>query len=537
MESQPAKVAVFDTTLRDGEQAAGTRLGRWDKLAIARQLARLKVDIIEAGYPASSPEDAEAVKRIAQEIEGPVVCALSRAVPEDIEACGKALAGSKRPRIHTGIGVSDIHILGKFRDDRYGKTLAEKKRKMLRMAVDAVKRARNHADDVQFYAEDAGRSDPDYLFEMLQAVIDAGATVVNIPDTTGYAMPEQFGTLIRSIREKVPNIERATISVHCHDDLGLAVANSLAGIRDGARQVEGTINGIGERAGNAALEEIVMAIRTRADYFDVTTGIDTREFYRTSRLVSDMLGMAVPANKAVVGTNAFSHSSGIHVDGVLKDRQTYEIMRPEDVGFSESRVVLTARTGRAGLRDRLEKLGYTLSKEQLNVTYERFLVVADKKQEVFDEDLVAIIHDELHPVAETYHLEYLHIYSGTSAIPTATVRVRVQDDVREGASIGDGPVDAVYKAISTLTQSAAKLVRYDIRAVTSGTEALGEVTVQLEMDGDKVIGRGASTDVIEASAKAYLDGLNRLRDRERKASSAAATSAGVPGPDGYPFEI
>jgi len=508
-------VAVFDTTLRDGEQAAGTRLGSRDKLTIARQLARLNVDIIEVGYPASSPEDFEAVQLVAGEIEGPTICALSRAVSSDIEACGKALAKAKRPRIHTGIGVSDIHVMGKFRDEKYGGTLEEKKATLVRMAIDAVKLAKQYTPDVEFYAEDAGRADPVFLFEMLQAAIEAGATVVNIPDTTGYTVPEQFGALIRSIREHVPNITRATISVHCHDDLGLAVANSLAGIRNGARQVECTINGIGERAGNAALEEVVMALRTRADYFGLRTGVQAREFCRTSRLVADMLGMMVPANKAVVGSNAFSHSSGIHVDGFLKDRETYEIMRPEDVGLSESRVVLTARTGRAGLRDRLERLGYALSQEELNQTYQRFLLVADKKQEVFDEDLVAILHDEIHPVPETYHLEYLHFYSGTAAIPTATVRLRVHDEVREGAAVGDGPVDAVCKAISHVTRTSATLARYDIRAVTSGTEAIGEVTVQLEEGGRKVMGRGASTDVIEASAKAFVDGLNKLASLAR----------------------
>jgi 2-isopropylmalate synthase len=504
------KVSIFDTTLRDGEQAAGTRLGSREKLTISRQLARLKVDIIEAGYPSSSPEDFEAVRLISEEIEGPAICALSRAVAADIEACGKALAKAKRPRIHTGIGVSDIHVAGKFRDDKYGRTLAEKKIRIVQMAVDAVKLARSFVSDVEFYAEDAGRSDPAYLVEMLTAVIEAGATVVNIPDTTGFSVPEQFGRLIRLVRESVPNIERATISVHCHDDLGLAVANALAGVQNGARQVEGTINGIGERAGNAAIEEVVMALRTRGDYFGVHTDLETTEFYRTSRLVADMLGMAVPRNKAVVGANAFSHSSGIHVDGFLKDRETYEIMRPEDVGLAESQVVLTARTGRHGLRDRLEKLGYDLSQEDLDQTYQRFLAVADKKQEVFDEDLVAIMHDEIHEIPKTYQLDYLHIYSGTAAIPTATVRLRVRGEVREGAAIGDGPVDAVCRAIAQVTRSAARLFRYEIRAVTSGTEAIGEVTVQLECGGRRVIGRGASTDVIEASAKAFVDGLNRL---------------------------
>ncbi len=517
------KISIFDTTLRDGEQAAGTRLGSREKLLIARQLAQLRVDVIEAGYPASSPEDAEAVRLIAQEIEGPVICALSRAVPADIEACGKVFARARRPRIHTGIGSSDIHIMGKFQDERYGRTLGEKKVKILRMAVDAVKLARQFTDDVEFYAEDAGRADPAYLFEMLQAAIEAGATVVNIPDTTGYTVPEQYGCLIRAIRERVPNISRATISVHCHDDLGMAVANTLYGVLNGARQVEGTINGIGERAGNAALEEVVMALRTRRDYFGLHTDIETREFHRTSRLVSDLLGIKVPPNKAVVGGNAFSHSSGIHVDGFLKERETYEIMRPEDLGVEESRVVLTARTGRAGLRDRLQKLGYSPSPEELNQAYQRFLAIADKKQEVFDEDLIAIMHDEIHPAAETYQLDYLHIYSGTSAIPTATVRVRIGGESREGAAIGDGPVDAVCKALSAVTQTSARLVTYEIRAVTSGTEAMGEVTVQLERDGFKVQGRGASTDVIEASAKAYVDGLNRLANLGRKPAIDAAT--------------
>jgi 2-isopropylmalate synthase len=514
------KVAVFDTTLRDGEQAAGTRLGSRNKLIIARQLAQLGVDVIEAGYPASSPEDFTAVQLIAREIQGPVICALSRAVPSDIEACGKALALGKRPRIHTGIGASDIHITGKFRDERYGKTLAEKRATILEMAVDAVKLARQFADDVEFYAEDAGRSEPGYLFDMIAAVIAAGATVVNIPDTTGYAMPAQYGGLIRDIREKVKGIERATVSVHCHDDLGLAVANTLYGVLGGARQVEGTINGIGERAGNAALEEIVMALKTRAPYFNVHTDIDTRELHRTSRLVSDLLGIQVPPNKAVVGGNAFSHSSGIHVDGFLKQPETYEIMRPEDVGLTESRVVLTARTGRHGLRDRFQKLGYPLSEDELNQAYQRFLTVADKKQEVFDEDLIAILHDEIHDVPEVYQLDYLQIYSGTSAIPTATVRVRVNGAVHSGAAVGDGPVDAVCKAISQVTGASARLERYEIRAVTSGTEAMGEVTVQLEEHGQKVVGRGASTDVIEASAKAYIDGLNQLARRAMRRTTA-----------------
>lgn len=507
---QPEKVYVFDTTLRDGEQAAGTRLGRREKLSIARQLSQLRVDIIEAGYPNSSPEDFAAVEDIAREIQDVTVCALSRAVPDDIHACGKALARAKRPRIHTGIGASDIHIMGKFRDDKYGRTLGEKRVAILRMAVEAVKLAKSYTDDVEFYAEDAGRSDRAFLFEMLEAAIDAGATVLNIPDTTGYTVPEQYGALIRDIRAKVRNAGRVTISVHCHDDLGLAVANALAGLQNGARQVEVTINGIGERAGNTSLEETVMALRTRADYFNLRTDINARELSRTSLLVSELLGMPVPANKAIVGANAFSHSSGIHVDGFLKDRQTYEIMRPEDVGLRESRVVLTARTGRAGLRARLEKLGFTLSPEELNQAYTRFLSIADKKQEVFDEDLMAMVHEELQPASDHCQLEYLHVSGGTSSAPTASVKLMVQGESREATSTGDGPIDAVYKALSAITHSSVKLLKYEIRSVTSGTEALGEATVHLQQGEVKIVGRGASTDIIEASAKAYVDGLNKL---------------------------
>jgi 2-isopropylmalate synthase len=508
-------VAVFDTTMRDGEQAAGTRLGSREKLTLARQLARLRVDILEAGYPNSSPDDFEAVRQISEEIEGPTICGLSRAVRADIEACGRAFAKARKPRIHTGIGASDIHIMGKFRDERYGKTLGEKRVTILRMAVDAVKLARSFVDDVQFYAEDAGRADPPYLFEMLEAVIDAGATVVNIPDTTGYTVPAQFGALIHDIRTHVRNIDKAVISVHCHDDLGLSAANALAGIYNGARQVEGTINGVGERAGNASLEEIVMALRTRGDYFNLATGIDTREFCRTSRMVSEMLGIPVAPNKAVVGANAFAHSSGIHVDGFLKDRLTYEIMRPEDVGFGESRVVLTARTGRAGLRDRIERLGYALSQDELDAVYQRFLLVADKKQEVFDEDLSALLHGEMKDEPPAYRLDYMHIYSGSSAIPTATVRIVAGAETHEAAAIGDGPVDAIYKAIAAATGTTARLTRWDIRSLSSGAEALGEAIVQLEEGGQRSMGRGASTDIIEASARAYLDALNRLASLRR----------------------
>jgi 2-isopropylmalate synthase len=506
------KIMIFDTTLRDGEQAAGSRLDVREKLEIARQLARLGVDIIEAGFPISSPKDFEAVELISEEIEGPVICGLSRAIVADIEACGKALAKARRSRIHTGLGVSDIHIAGKFSDEKYGKTLGEKKVKAIEMAVIAVKHARQYTDEVEFYTEDSGRAEPAYLFEILEAVIDAGATVLNIPDTTGYTIPHEFGSLIRQICEKVPNISKAVISAHCHDDLGLAVANSLAAVQNGARQVECTINGIGERAGNAAMEEVVMALRTRQDFFDLDTDIRASEFCRTSRMVSDMMGFIVPPNKAVVGANAFAHSSGIHVDGVLKKRETYEIMRPEDVGAQKTKVVLTARTGRHVLRHRLEEMGYSLSKDEIDHLYERFLVIADKKKEVFDEDIAALIGDEVRMVDQVYHLEYLNVTSGTGTVPTGTVKIVTKDgQVHQAAACGDGPVDAAYEAIRQATGKSPQLENYNIRAITGGKEALGEATVRIQNDtGRTFIGRGVSTDIIEASAKAYVDAINRM---------------------------
>ncbi|MBW7991642.1 MAG: 2-isopropylmalate synthase [Planctomycetes bacterium] len=511
------KVLIFDTTLRDGEQAAGARLGAREKLEISRQLVRLNVDIIEAGFPASSPEDFEAVRLISEQIEGPVICGLTRAIQKDIEICRKALAKAKKPRIHTGIGVSEIHLAGKFADDKYGRTIGEKQVTIMKMAVEAVKHTAQYIKDIEFYAEDSGRADRTFLYEILEAVIEAGATVVNIPDTTGYSMPEQYGNLIRDIRANVPNIDKAIISVHCHDDLGMAVANSLAGVRNGARQVEGTINGVGERAGNAAIEEVVMAIRTRRDFFkEVETNINTREFYRTSHMVADLLAMPVPVNKAVVGQNAFAHSSGIHVDGFLKKRETYEIMKPETIGLDQSRVVLTARTGRHGLQHRLKEMGYTLSPEELEKTYERFLAVADKKTEVFEEDLAAIISDEIHLIEQIYKLEYLHVACGTGTLPTASVKIKTKDETSQAAACGDGPVDAAYEAIREATGLSPKLENYSIRAVTSGKEALGEATVRITENGRTFIGRGISTDIIESSAKAYIDAINRMVSAQNK---------------------
>jgi len=516
------KLIVFDTTLRDGEQAAGTRLGAREKLEIAQQLARLGVDIIEAGFPISSPQDFEAVNLIAKEVQGATICGLTRAVVGDVDVAGKALEPAKRRRIHTGLGISDIHIASKFRDDKYGKSLEEKKARAIEMGVAAVKRARTYTDDVEFYCEDSGRADKTYLMRVIEAMIDAGATTINIPDTTGYAIPEQFGKLFAEIIATVPNSRKAIFSAHCHDDLGMSVANTLAAVKNGARQVEGTLNGIGERAGNASLEEIVMAIRTRKDYFRIETTINTKELYKTSRMVAEMLGMPVPANKAIVGANAFAHSSGIHVDGFIKNPLTYEIIRPEDVGSPESEVILTARTGRAGLKHRLEELGYSLSKDELEQVYQQFLIIADKKKEVFDEDLAALIGHEMRAVTYTYDMQYLHVACGTGTLPTASVRMKIngQQELITAAACGDGPISAAYEAIRIATGLAPKLENYNIRAITAGKDAMGEATVKiLDEKNHRFTGRGVSTDIIEASAKAYIDAINRMvaaKDKPQK---------------------
>ncbi len=500
------KIFIFDTTLRDGEQAAGNHLNSAEKLEIARQICRLKIDVIEVGFPASSPEDFKAVQLISQEIDGPTICALSRAKKEDIDSCAEALKPAKKNRIHTGIGVSDIHMERK---------LHKSKEEILKIAVEAVKHAKQYTEDVEFYAEDATRADVKFLSDVLQAVIEAGATVVNIPDTTGYAMPELYGQLIQQLKKNVPNIDKAILSVHCHNDLGLAVANSLAGIRNGARQVECTINGIGERAGNTSLEEVIMGLLTRKDYFQIIPQIQIKELYRTSHLVAYAFGMNVPRNKAIVGSNAFSHSSGIHVDGVLKDRLTYEIINPEDIGFTQSKVILTARTGRHGLKHRLKELGYPpFSQERLEKVYDRFLEIADKKQMIYDEDLVSLMENELNTNVQTYSLDFFQVLSGTDAIPTATVKIKKMENGDETiimeSALGDGPVDAAYKAIDKALDFQVKLVDYNIRAVTSGGSALGEVMVSLSKDGKKVFDHGSSTDVVDASVRAYLDGINKL---------------------------
>lgn len=494
-------VIIFDTTLRDAEQTPGASLTVREKVEIAHQLAKLNVDVIEAGFPISSDEDFTAVRRIAQEVDGPIVCGLARAITKDIDRAGEALKDAAKPRIHTFIGTSPHHI----------SMVRKSPEDVLKMAVNAVTHAKSHCDDIEFSPMDAARTEPNYLYEVIEATIAAGATTINIPDTVGYAVPEQFGTLIRNICEKVPNVDQAVISVHCHDDLGMATINALAALTHGARQVECTMNGLGERAGNTSLEEVVMAIVTRGDYFGLTTNIKTTEIVTTSRLVSRLMGIVVPPNKPIVGANAFAHSSGIHQDGVLKDRENFEIMDPTSVGWTESSIVLTARSGRHALRHRLEELGFKLNQEEIDQAYERFVKVADKKKEVFDEDLMAIVEDEIRDTSVRYKLDYLHTISGTSTVPSATVRLLIDDGtVVQESAWGDGPVDATFQAIKIALKSNVKVKEYGIRAITSGAEAMGEVTVTLIGENSEAKGRGISTDVIEASAKAFLDALNHL---------------------------
>lgn len=495
-------IRIFDTTLRDGEQSPGASMNTTEKIEIARQLVRLGVDIIEAGFPISSPGDFESVRRIGEEVgDAVIVCGLTRAVAKDIEVAADALKTAKRPRIHTGIGVSESHLKHKF---RITPEVA------LERAADAVKLARTFVDDVEFYAEDAGRAEPSFLYRMVATVIKAGATVVNIPDTTGYTYPEEFGALIRGIRENVPGAEKVTIAVHCHNDLGMATANALAGIKSGAGQVECTINGIGERAGNTAMEEVVMALRQRRAYFDADTKINTKEIMRTSRLVSSITGIVIQPNKAIVGANAFAHSSGIHQDGVLKERSTYEIIDPVDVGAGGTSIVLTARSGRHALKHRIAELGIELPDAEFEKVYEAFLGLADKKKEVYDEDIEALITDKVKHIAEVYLLKGIRAESGTGLTPTATVEMEVSGSAVRQTGTGDGPVDAVYRTIAAITGTKSKLDAYLVKGITGGTDALGEVTVKIEEQGKKVAGHGADTDIIVASAKAYVNALNKM---------------------------
>ena len=496
------KVIVFDTTLRDGEQAAGGTLNTQEKLEIARQLAKLGVDVIEAGMPVNGPSDFEAVNAIAREVRGLVVCGLARAVPADIDKAWEAIKSAENPRIHVFLSASDIHLmhqLKKSRDD------------VLSMARQMVAYAKKHCSDIEFSPMDATRAEPAYVYQMVEAVIDAGATTVNIPDTVGYAIPGEFAELISGIFEKVPNARKAVISVHCHNDLGLAVANSLEAVRRGARQVECTINGIGERAGNASLEEIVMAIKTRNDFFSLETGIDTRQIYRTSRLVSDLTGFAVQSNKAVVGGNAFRHQSGIHQDGVLKLPKTYEIMDPHQVGVPGSSLVLGKLSGRHAFKERLAELGYGLSDAQFERAYIAFKELADKKKEISDKDIESLIAEEQRTITETYHLDRIQVTCGDRGIPTAAVRlVGPGDKVLADAALGTGPVDAVYRSINRLVGVPNQLTEFSVKSVTEGIDAIGEVLIRIESDGTSYTGRGADTDIIVASAKAYINALNRL---------------------------
>lgn len=496
------QIYFFDTTLRDGEQSPGVSLNIQEKLQIANQLVKLGVNIIEAGFPIASQGDFESVRTIAKNVKGAVIAGLCRTNFTDIDRCWEAIQYAEQPRIHTFIATSEIHIKHKLRMSH---------EEVLEAAVAGVKHAKKYTTDVEFSAEDAFRSDLPYLCKVLEAVIDAGATTVNVPDTVGYATPDEYGAFIKHIRDNVPNIDKAVISIHCHNDLGLAVANSLAAIANGAQQVECTINGIGERAGNTALEELVMTLYTRKDIFDKTLNINTEEIYRTSKLVSSLTAMPVQHNKAIVGKNAFAHESGIHQDGVLKERTTYEIMNPSMIGINYNNIVLGKHSGRHAFKDRLIDLGCTLSDEEIEKAFIRFKALADKKKQITDEDLEAIIDDEIKKMPDTYSLEYLHISSGTTITPTATIGLRKDGELIEEAACGDGPVDAIYKAVDKITNVTGTLLGYTINSVTGGKDALGEVTVKIEVENKKVfVGRGVSIDVLEASAKAYVNAINKM---------------------------
>jgi 2-isopropylmalate synthase len=494
-------IRIFDTTLRDGEQSPGASMNVEEKLMIAKQLARLGVDIVEAGFAFSSPGDFEAVRRIAHEVEGPTVCSLARARPEDITRAYEALKGAPKIRIHTFLSTSDIHLKHQFRMTR------DEARKR---AVEMVQLARSYVEDVEFSPMDASRSDPAYLYEVIEAVIAAGAGTVNIPDTVGYAIPQEFGKLIRGIQERVSNSVQAVISVHCHNDLGLAVANSLAAVSEGAGQIECTINGIGERAGNTSLEEVVMALRTRKDLYEADTHVHTEEISKTSRLVSKITGMVVQPNKAIVGANAFAHTSGIHQDGLLKDKTTYEIMRPEAIGLEQNKLVMGKLSGRHAFRQRLEELGYTLTEEEINHAFERFKKLADQKKEIYEEDLEVIISEEVAKMSERVILKSFQVESGTNKVPKAIVELEIDGKTVTHAGTGDGPVDAVYRTIATMTNTKSKLLMFGVNAITGGTDAQGEVSVRLEEEGRTVTGHGADTDIITAAARAYLNALNKL---------------------------
>jgi 2-isopropylmalate synthase len=497
------KLIIFDTTLRDGEQAPGATLNEREKIEIAHQLVALGVDVIEAGFPISSKGDFNAVKCIASSVKGAVICGLARAMQKDIDAAYEATKMAKGgARIHVFLATSKIHMQYK---------LKKAEDEILRLAIESVRYAKKYTKDIEFSPEDASRTEPEFLFKVVEAVIREGATTVNIPDTVGYAIPEEYGRLIKRIKEEVPNIDRAVISVHCHNDLGLSVANSLTAVRNGARQVECTVNGIGERAGNASMEEIVMAIKTRSDLFPgVATAINTREIHKTSRLVSKLTGFVVAPNKAIVGLNAFRHESGIHQDGVLKKRQTYEIIAPEDVGFTGTGLVLGKHSGRHALEKRLAEMGIKLSEEEMRRAFEKFKELADKKKTIYEEDLASVVELDIHNFKEGWQLEDISYVSGMKVTPEAKVALRHKGKILKATSKGDGPVDACYKAIEKITKVKVKLLDYRIEAVTSGKDALGEVSIKISSDKKVMTGRGSSTDVIEASVKAYLNAINKL---------------------------
>ena len=500
-------VKIFDTTLRDGEQSPGATMNIAEKVRIAQQLEKLNVDVIEAGFPASSEGDFEAVKTISRMIKRLEVAALSRTNPKDIDRAWGAVKGAKSPRLHIFVSTSDIHLQHQLKIS---------KDEVIRMAIRSVARARRYTPNIEFSAMDATRSDVGFLSAVIEAAIRAGATIINIPDTVGYAIPSEFGELIRTLRQKVPGIENVTLSVHCHNDLGLAVANSLTAVQNGVRQVECTINGIGERAGNASLEEIVMAIRTRKDLFPYHTRVIPRHLFATSRLVSKITGMAVQPNKAIVGANAFAHESGIHQDGILKEKLTYEIMTPKSVGIPKTSLILGKLSGRHAFRERLRELGYRLSEPDLELAFNRFKQLADKKRDIYDEDIESIVVEEILRMPRRFKLVYLNVVAGNVAVPTATVQMEVDGRLIQEAGFGDGPVDATFKTIKKITRTKSKLLQFGINAITSGTEAQGEVTVRLEEKGNTVIGQGADTDVIVASAKAYINALNKMEFKKQK---------------------
>ena len=515
-ENMPERVTIFDTTLRDGEQAPGCSMTLHEKLRVAAALRELRVDVIEAGFPAASPGDFDSVSAIAAEIRGPVICGLARCHADDIERTWKAVSAAERSRIHVFVATSEIHRTYK---------LHMAKEEIIRRAVESVRHARSLCNDVEFSAEDASRTEPAYLADVVAAVIEAGATTINVPDTVGYTVPAEYAELFRYLRTHVKGIERITLSVHCHDDLGMAVANSLAAAANGARQIECTINGIGERAGNCSLEEVVMALHTRANHFGLTTGIDTRRLYPTSRLVASVTGMHVPRNKAIVGENAFAHESGIHQHGMLKHASTYEIMQPEDVGLSRSNLVLGKHSGRHAFRDRARQLGFDLEEDALNRAFAEFKKLADRKKELFDADIEAILMNSTAETVGPWSLQELHITAGTGTIAAGAVRLAHSDGrVIDEAAVGDGPIEASFKALERAAGIAMELRNFEVRSITTGEDAQGEVTVTVEYNGQSYRGQGISTDIVEAGALAYLDVINRVCRRVTASGNAVAAA-------------